>query len=141
MNAANSNCNIKVCMIFLNILVMCSAPFPNANWIAHARHILCGLVWLIICLQVDWEEYYAHYVKTILRLDAGTIQELRTSPHTVSRQIKVLTLMKKKIKIFLIGKEVQGGAVAKSYMRKGFLLIYEEMCKYFPIYEEAASHI
>ncbi len=43
------------------------------------------------CLQVDWEEYYAHYVKTILRLDAGTIQELRTSPHTVSRQIKVLT--------------------------------------------------
>jgi hypothetical protein len=43
------------------------------------------------CLQVDWEEYYAHYVKTILRLDAGTIQELKTSPHTVSRQIKVLT--------------------------------------------------
>jgi hypothetical protein len=28
------------------------------------------------------------------------------------------------------------GAVAKSYMRKGFL-IYEEMRKYFPIYEEA----
>jgi hypothetical protein len=27
-------------------------------------------------------------------------------------------------------------AVAKSYMRKGFL-IYEEMRKYFPIYEEA----
>jgi hypothetical protein len=31
-------------------------------------------------------------------------------------------------------------AVAKSYMRKGFL-IYEEMRKYFPIYEEAVSHI
>jgi hypothetical protein len=32
------------------------------------------------------------------------------------------------------------GAVAKSYMRKGFLK-YEELRKYFPIYEEAVSHI
>ncbi len=31
------------------------------------------------------------------------------------------------------------GSGAKSYMRKGFL-IYEEMYKYFPIYEEAVSH-
>jgi hypothetical protein len=31
-------------------------------------------------------------------------------------------------------------AVAKSYMRKGFLL-YEEMRKYLVIYEEAVSHI
>jgi hypothetical protein len=30
------------------------------------------------------------------------------------------------------------GAVAKSYMRKGFL-IYEEMRKYLVIYEEAVS--
>ncbi len=37
-------------------------------------------------------------------------------------------------------KEIQRGSVAKSYMRKGFL-IYEEMCKYFPVYEEAVSHI
>jgi hypothetical protein len=29
-------------------------------------------------------------------------------------------------------KEIKSGAVAKSYMRKGFL-IYEEMRKYFPI--------
>jgi hypothetical protein len=36
-------------------------------------------------------------------------------------------------------KEIQSGAVAKSYMRKGFL-IYEEIQKYFPIYEEAVSH-
>jgi hypothetical protein len=35
--------------------------------------------------------------------------------------------------------EIKSGAVAKSYMRKGFL-IYEEMGKYFPIYEEAVSH-
>ncbi len=32
------------------------------------------------------------------------------------------------------------GAVAKSYMRKGFL-IYVEMRKYLVIYEEAVSHI
>ncbi len=32
------------------------------------------------------------------------------------------------------------GAVAKSYMRKGFL-IYEEMCKYLGKYKEAVSHI
>jgi hypothetical protein len=40
---------------------------------------------------------------------------------------------KKENQIFL-------SAVAKSYTRKGFL-IYEEMHKYFPIYEEAVSQI
>ncbi len=40
--------------------------------------------------------------------------------------------------IFLIYKEIQSGAVAKSYMRKGFL-IYEEVRKYLTIYEEAVS--
>jgi hypothetical protein len=39
---------------------------------------------------------------------------------------------KKGKKIFLIYKEIQMGAVAKSYMRKGFL-IYEEMRKYLVI--------
>jgi hypothetical protein len=47
---------------------------------------------------------------------------------------------KKENRIFLIYREIQSGAVAKSYMRKGFL-IYGEMRKYFPIYEEAVSHI
>jgi hypothetical protein len=47
---------------------------------------------------------------------------------------------KKEKKIFLIDKEIQNGAVAKSYMRNSFL-IYEEMHKYFAIYEEAVSHI
>ncbi len=42
--------------------------------------------------------------------------------------------------IFLIYKEIQSGAVAKPYMRKGFL-IHEDMRKYFTIYEEAVSHI
>jgi hypothetical protein len=40
---------------------------------------------------------------------------------------------KKEKKNFLIYREIQSGVVAKSYMRKGFL-IYEEMRKYFPIY-------
>jgi hypothetical protein len=52
----------------------------------------------------------------------------------------VLYTDKKENKIFLIYKEIQSGAVAKFYMGKGFL-IYEEMHKYFPIYEEAVSHI
>ncbi len=47
---------------------------------------------------------------------------------------------KKENQIFLIYKEIQSGAVAKSYMRKGFL-IYEEMRKYFPIHEEAVGHL
>jgi hypothetical protein len=40
----------------------------------------------------------------------------------------------------LIYKEIQSGAVANSYMRKGFL-IYDKIRKYFPIYEEAVRHI
>ncbi len=40
------------------------------------------------------------------------------------------TLIKKKIKF----------SSYESYMRRGFLM-YEEMPKYFPIYEEAVSHI
>jgi hypothetical protein len=47
---------------------------------------------------------------------------------------------KKENLLFLIYKEIPGGAVAKSYMRKGFL-IYEEMRKYYPIYEKAVSLI
>ncbi len=46
---------------------------------------------------------------------------------------------KEENQIFLIFKEIQSGAVTKSYMRKGFL-IYEEMRKYSTIYEEAVSH-
>ncbi len=45
-----------------------------------------------------------------------------------------------KNQISLIYTEIQNGAVAKSYMRKGFL-IYEEMRKYLTIYEEAVSNI
>jgi hypothetical protein len=47
---------------------------------------------------------------------------------------------KKENKIFLIYKKIQMRLGAKSYLRKGFL-IYEEMRKFFPIYENAVSHI
>ncbi len=46
----------------------------------------------------------------------------------------------KENQLFLIYKEIHSGALAKSYMRKGFR-IYEERRKYFPIYEEAVNHI
>ncbi len=47
----------------------------------------------------------------------------------------------KETKIFIVYKEILMGAVAKSYMSKGFL-IYEEMRKYLVIlYEEAVSHM
>jgi hypothetical protein len=45
----------------------------------------------------------------------------------------------KENQIFLIYEAFQSGAVAKSYMRKGFL-IYEENSQN-PIYEKAVSHI
>jgi hypothetical protein len=45
---------------------------------------------------------------------------------------------KKENEIFHLYKEIQMGAVSKSYMRKGFL-IYEEMRKYLVIYEEVVA--
>jgi hypothetical protein len=52
--------------------------------------------------------------------------------HFFHCQCPALCTDKKENKIFLIYKELESGAAAKSYMRKGFL-IYEEMRKYFPI--------
>jgi hypothetical protein len=50
-----------------------------------------------------------------------------------------LLIDKKENESFLVYKEIQILSVAKSYVRKGFL-IYEEMRKYLTIYEEAVSH-
>ncbi len=47
---------------------------------------------------------------------------------------------KKEKKIFLIYKEILNGAVAKSYMRKGFLT-YEQMRKYLFIYDKVVIHL
>ncbi len=64
-------------------------------------------------------------------------------PQNVKKSQNHCTLLytdKKDNKIFLIYKKLPSGAVAKSYMRKSFV-IYEEKRKYFPIYEEAVRHI
>ncbi len=47
---------------------------------------------------------------------------------------------KKEYGIFLIYKEIQMGSVAKSFMKKGFL-ICEEMRKYLTIYADAVRRI
>jgi hypothetical protein len=53
---------------------------------------------------------------------------------------EVTALIKYKIKFSSYTyKEIQKGAVANSYMRKGFL-IYEEMRKFVVTYEEAVSY-
>ncbi len=70
-----------------------------------------------------------------------------SSPYQASKQFflffthcKVYCTDKKENQIFLIYKVIRSESVAKSYMRKGFL-IYEQMHKYFPTYEEAVSHM
>jgi hypothetical protein len=66
--------------------------------------------------------------------------------HPLGRHVRIRSVVgpissiqytdKKENEIFLIYKKIQMGSVAKSYMRKGFL-IFEEMRKYSTIYEEA----
>ncbi len=50
---------------------------------------------------------------------------------------KAYALIKKRKEIFLIYKQIQSGAV----IYEEGLPIYEEMRKYFPIYQEAVSHV
>ncbi len=52
----------------------------------------------------------------------------------------VMHWYKKENHIFLIYKDIQSGAVAKSFMRKSFL-IYVERRKFFLIYEEAVAYM
>jgi hypothetical protein len=74
----------------------------------------------------------------------GTISLTYTVEDSVYRLVRSAGLKdfhtdKKENQLFLY-KKIQNVAVEKSYVRKGFL-IYEEMCKYLAIYEEAVSHI
>jgi hypothetical protein len=68
------------------------------------------------------------------------IVSLRKTCHPLKWEVQIWRTDKKENQIFLIYTGIQSGAVAKSYMRTGFL-IYEEMRKYFPIYDEAVCHI
>jgi hypothetical protein len=90
-----------------------------------------------------------HYVSLFLENKAkktqmSSVEKSRVQNEKLNTDSKYyfFTLMytdKKENQIFLIYKEIQSGADA-IYVRKGFL-IYEEMHKYFPIYEEAGCHI
>jgi hypothetical protein len=64
------------------------------------------------------------------------------NPHTCSVTCiyRVGLYTDKKEKKILLFEKIHNGAVAKPYMRKGFL-IYEEMLNYLTIFEEAVSHI
>ncbi len=70
----------------------------------------------------EFEKAAEHYKQTLL---------LAQVPYTDKNENQIFLICRK----FRVH-----GAVAKSHIRKGFL-IYEEMRKYFLIYEEAVSHI
>ncbi len=73
---------------------------------------------------------------TFIHFEDSGLQNIRKKQANYTFLFVFLTVWcytdKKENQIFLIYKEIQSGAVAKSYMRKGFL-IYEEMRKYFSI--------
>jgi hypothetical protein len=81
-----------------------------------------------------------NYPQRPIKDTGGGVAGAERGGHEIIRVIAALYTDKRENKIFLIYKEIQSGAVAKSYMRKNFL-VYEEMRKYFPIYKEAVSHI
>jgi hypothetical protein len=79
--------------------------------------------------------WYSVFLRILHRQEQITLKHQRDSVTTSFFPTFAL------IKIFfLVYKEIQMGAVAKSYMRKGFL-IYEEMRKYLVIYEETAVNL
>ncbi len=99
------------------------------------------LIFTFACVEVKYcsggHRYctYVHIVTSMYSISyekacAHLIANKRTDLHYTDKKEK---------KIILIYKEIQNGAVAKSYMRKGFLIY--EMHKYLSIYEEAVSRI
>jgi hypothetical protein len=73
----------------------------------------------------------------------GSIEQNIVFANLVSISVKQSQYTdKKENKIFLIYKEIQSGAFCKVIYEEGLPnILYEEMRKYFPIYEEAVSHI
>jgi hypothetical protein len=69
-----------------------------------------------------------------------TMQYQACGSSSQKKKILLINLHTDKKNEILIYKEIQMGSVAKSNMRKGFL-IFKEMRKYLVIYEEAISHI
>jgi hypothetical protein len=69
---------------------------------------------------------------------AGIVKKSLGARHRVG--IGLSYTDKQENQIFLIYREIQSGAVAKSYMTNG-LLIYREIFAHFLIYQEALPHI
>ncbi len=88
-------------------------PFPTNMALHLIPYKFCKYMWKI--LQLSWSEM--SWESTILETESDLL--------LFSKILEGYT-DKKENQIFLIYKEVQSGAVAKSYMRKGFL-IYEEI--------------
>jgi hypothetical protein len=91
-----------------------------------------------VCLGVVFLTLYCLRRFLAKKREEKEKKKKKKSKGPVDLQVSRHTDKKKKIKFSY--KEIQSGTVAKSYMRKGFL-IYEEMRKCFTIYEEAVSHI
>jgi hypothetical protein len=66
-------------------------------------------------------------------IECYTLSDLQIQHYETSDCPLPTHSVKKEKKIFLIEKVIQMGSVAKSYMRKGFL-IYEEMRQYLVIH-------
>jgi hypothetical protein len=119
----------------LNIVV--SSPLKNK-----LKHFFCCLFWLNIFSKMG-----GLFLYLICIVDPKLLISFRKSSKVAPRsQLLFLrtghcfyTLLKKKC-IFSSYIRIFKGSGAKSYMRNGFL-IYEEMCKYLVIYEEAVTHL
>ncbi len=85
----------------------------------------------------------SHHICTVHRWKRGKIfQPPTVSLHICMQVVKLAyTLLLKIGKIPHVQyKEIQKRLVAKSYMRRGFLM-YEEICEYLVIDEEDVNHI
>jgi hypothetical protein len=95
----------------------CTNPPPSGNQLS------TGPARLIKLRKDDTQKKQHKQTNDFLSIEGG----LKRQSNSTDKEEK---------KIFLINKVIQSGAVAKSYLRKGFL-IYEEMRKYLVLYEEA----
>ncbi len=86
-----------------------------------------------------YEESFVFFFISALVHRVHSFRSILTQNDVISLAFQLL-IDKKENESFLVYKEIQIWSVAKSYMRKGFL-IYEEMRKYLTIYKEAVSHI
>jgi hypothetical protein len=118
---------------------LCRVEYETQNYTTQARK--CNEVSVEDCFSIAIPQY-----NVVSASSRSLLKKVTSHQNRLGRKWYgwILGLdehtLKKENRIFLLYKEIQSEAVAKSYMRKGFL-IYEEMRKYFRIYDEAVSHI